>query len=55
MQGIETARRMTERCVRYISEQCTREDTFTRIAEHAGCVEGTVRNLAAERIQTLNA
>ena len=53
MQGIETARRMTERCVQYIQEQCTR-DTFTRIAEHVGCVEGTVRNLAAERIQTLN-
>lgn len=48
MQGIETARRMTERCVQYIQEQCTR-DTFTRIAEHVGCVEGTVRNLAAER------
>lgn len=45
MQGIEAARRMTERCVQYIQEQCTR-DTFTRIAEHVGCVEGTVRNLA---------
>ena len=53
MQGIEAARRMTERCVQYIQEQCPR-DTFTRIAEHVGCVEGTVRNLAAERIQTLN-
>lgn len=50
MQGIEAARRMTERCVQYIQEQCTR-DTFTRIAEHVGCVEGTVRNLAAERIR----
>jgi transposase len=33
-----------ERCVQYIQG----------IAEHVGCVEGTVRNLAAERIQTLN-
>ena len=53
LKGVETDRRMTKRCVEYIQEQCLR-DTFTRIAEHVGCVEGTVRNIAGERIERLD-
>lgn len=44
---------MTSRCVQYIREQCLR-DAFTRIAEHVGRVEGTVRNIAGERIERLD-
>lgn len=52
LDGIEDERRMTTRCVRYIEEQCLR-DSFTRLAEHVGCVEGTVRNIAQDYIQRL--
>lgn len=52
-EGVEADRRMTTRCVQYIQEQAVR-DTFTRIAEHVGCVEGTVRNIAAERFERFN-
>lgn len=52
--GIEADRRMTARCVEYIKEQCLR-DTFTRMAEHIGCVEGTIRNIAGDQIKLLDA
>jgi transposase len=48
--GIDPDRRMTTRCVEFIQSQCVR-DSFTRLAEHVGCVEGTVRNLATERFE----
>lgn len=48
--GIDPDRRMTTRCVEFIQAQCIR-DSFTRLAEHVGCVEGTIRNLAAERFE----
>lgn len=47
--GVEADRRMTARCVEYIKEQCLR-DTFTRMAEHVGCVEGTIRNIAGGKV-----
>jgi len=53
LQGVDASRRMTERCLQYIKEQCTR-DTFTRIAEHVGCTEGTVRNIAGDAIRELD-
>ncbi len=52
--GIQEDRRMTERCATYIKEQCLR-DTFTSIADHIGCDDRTVRNLAGEHIATLEA
>ncbi|ALC60074.1 transposase [Burkholderia pseudomallei] len=52
--GIHPATRMTARCVQYIEEQCLR-DTFTRIAEHVGCDDKTVRTLAGDYIERLNA
>lgn len=50
--GIETDRRMTTRCVQYIQEQCLRY-TFTHMAEHIGCVEGTIRNIASDYVEQL--
>lgn len=50
LDGIDPDRRMTTRCVEYIQERCM-YDPFTRIAQEVGCVEGTVRNIAAERYQ----
>ena len=52
--GIQEDRRMTARCAEYIKEQCLR-DTFTSIADHVGCDDKTVRNLAGEYIATLDA
>lgn len=52
--GIHPAMRMTARCAQYIEEQCLR-DTFTRIAEHVGCDDKTVRTLAGGYIDRLNA
>lgn len=52
--GVETDRRMTTRCVQFIRSQCLR-DTFTRIAELVGCTEGTVRNIAGDQIQQMDA
>lgn len=52
--GIQEDRRMTARCADYIKEQCLR-DTFTSIADHVGCDDKTVRNLAGEYIATLDA
>ena len=49
--GIQEDRRMTARCAEYIKEQCLR-DTFTSIADHVGCDDKTVRNLAGEYIAT---
>ncbi len=51
--GIHGATRMTERCVEYIESQCLR-DTFLRVAEHIGCDDKTVRNLAGDYIERLN-
>lgn len=45
--GIDDTRRMTTRCIEYIQEQAIK-DTFTHVAEHVGCAEGTVRNIASE-------
>lgn len=52
LSGVETTRRMTLRCAEYIETQCLR-DTFTRLAEHIGCDEKTVRNVALDYIYEL--
>lgn len=52
--GIQPSMRMTARCVGYIEQQCLR-DTFVRIAEHVGCDDKTVRDLAGGYIDQLNA
>jgi transposase len=52
--GIFPESRMTERCAEYIRAQCLR-DTFLRIAEHVGCDDKTVRNLAGDYIKLLDA
>jgi transposase len=52
--GVHPETRMTVRCVHYIQEQCLR-DTFLRIAEHIGCDDKTIRNLAGDYIEQLNA
>lgn len=46
LEGVELDRRMTRRCVEYIKTQCLR-DTFTRLSEHIGCDEKTIRNDAS--------
>ncbi|MDS0801693.1 ISL3 family transposase [Burkholderia cenocepacia] len=51
--GVSPLMRMTERCVQYIETQCLR-DTFSRIAEHVGCDDKTVRNVAGGYIDRLN-
>jgi transposase len=43
---------MTARCVEWIRTQCLR-DTFLHVAEHVGCAEKTVRNIAYEYIVEL--
>lgn len=50
--GIEEGRRMTMRCVGFIEQQCLR-DTFTRVAQHVGCHERTIRRVAEEYILRL--
>jgi len=50
--GVEVDRRMTTRLVSYITQQCLR-DTFTNVARHVGCVEGTIRNIAGDHIDAL--
>jgi len=52
--GIHAEMRMTTRCVDYIESQCLR-DTFVRVAEHIGCDDKTVRNVAGDYIDRLNA
>lgn len=52
--GLHGAMRMTERCVEYIQSQCLR-DTFVRVAEHVGCDDKTVRTIAGDYIDQLNA
>lgn len=49
LEGIDTERRMTERCLAYIQQQALR-DTFQRVSEHLGCDEKTVRNVANDYI-----
>ncbi len=52
--GIRHDRRITERCIAYIEGQAIR-DSWTRIAEHVGCDEKTVRNVAQAFIDRFNA
>lgn len=52
--GVQSDMRMTERCYEYIRSQCLR-DTFTRIAENIGCNEKSVRTIAHDYTQYLNA
>lgn len=52
LEGVEVDRRMTRRCVEYIKTQCLR-DTFTRLAEHIGCDEKTIRNIAVDHVAEL--
>jgi len=52
--GMQHDRRMTERCIAYIEGQAIR-DSWTRIAEHVGCDEKTVRNVAQAFIDRFNA
>lgn len=51
--GIDEGRRMTSRCAEYILTQGMRA-TFTRVAEHVGCDEKTVRNVTSEIVQQIN-
>jgi transposase len=53
LDGIRHDRRMTNRCIEYIQSQAVR-DSWTRIAEHVGCDEKTVRNVAQEFVDRLN-
>lgn len=53
LEGIDTERRMTERCLAYIEQQCLR-DTFQRVSEHLGCDEKTVRNVAGDYIEAMS-
>lgn len=53
LDGIEPARRMTQRCREYIEQQGLR-DTFSHVATHVGCDEKTVRLVTAEHIKQLN-
>lgn len=50
LEGVDAERRMTLRCVAYISKQSLL-DTFQRVSEHLGCDEKTVRNVAAAHIE----
>lgn len=50
LEGMDTERRMTQRCLAYIQQQSLR-DTFQRVSEHLGCDEKTVRNVANEYIE----
>lgn len=54
MEGIDTERRMTQRALAYIQQQCLR-DTFQRVSEHLGCDEKTVRNVASDYIDAMSA
>ena len=50
LEGIDAERRMTERCVAYISRRSL-IDTFQRVSEDLGCDEKTVRNVANSHIE----
>lgn len=52
--GIHQDSRMTSRCVEFIQTQCLRQ-TFLHIAELIGCDDKTIRNLAGDYIERLNA
>lgn len=54
LHGVEPNRRLTNRCIEYIASQCLR-DTFIRLALHIGCDEKTIRNVANDYIEHLNA
>lgn len=54
LEGIDTERRMTQRALAYIQQQCLR-DTFQRVSEHLGCDEKTVRNVANDYIEGMSA
>ena len=51
--GVEVDRRMTKRCVEFIKTQCMR-DTFTRLSQHIGCDEKTIRNIANDYVEHMN-
>lgn len=53
LEGIVDERRMTVRCAEYIQDHCLR-DTFARLADHLGCDEKTVRNVASGYIAMLD-
>lgn len=53
LDGIDEDRRMTARCAEYILTQSMRS-TFTRVAEHVGCDEKTVRNVTSGIVQQIN-
>lgn len=50
--GVDTARRMTQRCIRYIKAHCLR-DSFSRLSEKIGCDEKTIRNIAGHYVTEL--
>lgn len=52
--GIQDDMRMTERCVAFIKDQCLK-DTFLRIADHVGCDDKTIRNVAGQYISQIDA
>ena len=52
--GMYENTRFTSRCIKYIQRQCLR-DTFTRVAEDLGCDDKTIRNIASEFVDSLNA
>lgn len=54
VEGLDPNRLMTTRCVQYIREQCL-IDTFIDVADHIGCDEKTVRNIANDYIGDLSA
>lgn len=51
--GVNTARRMTLRCIRYIKAHCLR-DSFSRLSKKVGCDEKTIRNIAADYVTELS-
>ncbi len=54
VEGFDHKRLMTTRCVEYIREQALLH-TFVHVAQHIGCHEKTVRSIAKEYIDELNA
>ncbi len=50
--GVNDARRMTQRLVKWVGERSLRH-TFTSIAEEIGVAEGTIRNVFADHVAEL--
>jgi transposase len=53
LEGIDAERRMTQRCVTYISRRAL-VDTFQSVSQEVGCDEKTVRNVANSHIEVLD-